>query len=132
MPAGFKLASVGSTNTEFDGGDGEVAHVYLARSGVAFTGVTGRVELDEGAHAGILLTVQRKGHEGPYPHPFKGCMNSESDLGAFCDLAIPAGDYYVEVVDSSRTLTPAQVGTITDSLKFADPANKGTWFAATK
>jgi hypothetical protein len=132
VPAGWKLASVGSTSTLFDTGDGEVSHVYLARQGVRFTGVTGRIDLDEGPGAGILLTVQRKGHEGPYPHPFKGCMDGESGLGAFCDLAIPNSDYYVEVHDTSKSLTPAQVGTITNSLEFADPTRKSTWIPATK
>jgi hypothetical protein len=131
LPAGWKLAVAGTTDPIVSDG-AEISRGYLARDNVSFTGLTGRLDFDEGKDAGILLTVQKSDTEGPYPHPFKKCMNSESGLGAFCDRPIGKSGYYVELVDSSKTLTPAEVGAITNSLTFTDPTKKGTWVPVAK
>jgi hypothetical protein len=130
-PAGWKLAVAGTNDPDVSN-DGEVSRGYLARDGVSFTGLTGRIDFSEGKDAGLLLTVQKSDTEGPYPHPFKKCMNSESGLGAFCDRPIGKSGYYIEVADSSKTLTPAQVGTITASLTFTDPTKTSTWVPVAK
>jgi hypothetical protein len=126
LPAGWKLAVAGTTDPIVNDG-AEISRGYLARDNVSFTGLTGRLDFDEGKNAGILLTVQKSDTEGPYPHPFNKCMNSVSGLGAFCDRPIGKSGYYIELVDSSKTLTPAEVGAITESLTFTNPLKKGTW-----
>lgn len=135
IPSGWQLGSAGGDDvTALNSGSGAISHVYLARTEIHFTGLTGRIDLDRGRDAGILLSVQKNDTGGPAAHPFTApsCYNRADGQGAFCDRAIGATGYYLEAIDQTRTLTGAQINAIIDGLRFTDPAHPATWIPVTQ
>jgi hypothetical protein len=130
LPDGWELVSAGrrAQDDPLTSADSTVADAYVAK-GLAFTGLRGKHDLDgvpggNDTSASLHVSVSRRTSESAR----NTCSKADQSDAAWCTKDIPDSDFRVDVYDNTRQSSLDEVKKITEGLRFATVAKRGTWF----